>query len=318
MNYGRFFLISSCVILLLSFINISLAPIINKKIKEDWGLANCEKLSDDLEDEIKKNPWSISLMEHKFGEFQISACKYQKAMYNMEYTSSIFNIVIGFICVVLGAYWIQDSKIPKTNFIAMGAGLVGFILTFIYIILNGIVFTQYGNIYSDTGKIEYLFKRDEDGAFAEYEEDKGFKCFYFGGIGEFIPLFAKYSDYIKSQYNYNKQLNDTFYKEKNLEKEGCTFNSSNLNFLTKCMMQKYIKDKITYPDANDPEVKHNCTKLYYNEKIYYDNDFNRYNIGVRFLMSLLLNIFMLPCYCAMIFFAFSLSKDASDYTRIKV
>ena len=235
----------------------------------------------------------------------------------MEYTSSILNIVIGFICVLLGAYWIQDAKIPKTNFIAMGLGLLGFILSFIYIILNGIVYTQYGDIDIESRERNYLFKRDEEGAFAEYEKDKGYKCFYFSEIGDFKSLFAKYSDYIKGQYNYNKQLNDTFYKQTNPEKEGCKFNSSDPSLLVKCMYQEYIKEKITYLDANDPEITHNCTKLYYNENIYYNDDFNRYNIGVRFLMSLLMNVFMLPCYGAMIFFAFSLSKEASDYTRIK-
>lgn len=313
MNYGRFFLISSCVVLLLSFINISLAPIINKKIGEKWDLVNCEKLSDDLSDRLKKEYFETLLVLYKAKELQISLCYNQKAMYKMEYTSSIMNIVIGFICVLLGVYWVQDSKIPKTNFIAMGCGVVGFILTFIYIIINGIVYTQYGDFEFYGSGDDLLLKRDSEGAVAEYEKDRGYKCLYFSKTGELKSMLPKFSDYIKSQYNYNKELRDSFKPENNQEKAECQIKD---NHEYDCMLQEYIKEKYTYI-PNGTEIKNNCSKIYYNNELYYKDDFNRYNIGVRFLMSLLLNVFLLPCYCAMVFFAFSLSKDASDYTRIK-
>ena len=313
MNYGKFYLISSCVVLLLSFINISLAPIINKKIGQNWGLENCEKYADDLTDILKKQYIKIPLVIYQLSELKVTICKNQKVLYNMEYTSSILNIVIGFVCVLLGAYWVQDSKIPKTNFIAMGCGIVGFILTFIYLIFNGIVFTQYGDFDFDSLDDNLLLKRDSDGAIAEYEKERGYKCLFFSKTGEIKSMLPKFSDFMKSQYNYNKELRDSFKPEKNQEKAECKLKEDDMYL---CVVQEYIKEKYTFI-PNGTETKNNCTKIYYDNDLYYNNDFNRYNIGVRFLMSFLLNIFLLPCYCALIFFAFMLSKDASDYTRIK-
>ena len=220
-------------------------------------------------------------------------------MYKMEYTSSILNIVIGFVCVLLGAYWVQDSKILKTNFIAMGCGIVGFIFTFIYIIINGIVYTQYADFEFYGNDDNLLLKRDSEGAVAEYEKDRGYKCLYFSKTGKLKTMLPKFSDYIKSQYNYNKEFSDSFKPEKNQEKAECQLREAPTY---SCMLQEYIKEKYTFI-PNGTETKNNCTKIYYNNELYYNNDFNRYNIGVRFLMSLLLNILLLPCCCALIFFS---------------
>ena len=47
-------------------------------------------------------------------------------------------------------------------------------------------------------------KIDEDAAYAKLEGDK-YKCIYFNGINDEEALYAKFSDLIKSQYNYNKE-----------------------------------------------------------------------------------------------------------------
>ena len=97
MGKGFLFFAFSCCILVLSIINLSIGPVVNKvaseiKIGSDevaWGTANCARykdLKDDEDDESKKN--SI--------QSAIDACERVKGMHDMEYTSFIFDIVIGF------------------------------------------------------------------------------------------------------------------------------------------------------------------------------------------------------------------------------
>ena len=118
-------------------------------------------------------------------------------MYNMEYTSFVFNIVIGFIGVLIGLYGLQNEVIPKSGTVGMACGVVGLALTLVYVIFNIIVYTS----YYDT----QYYKVDSDGAFAEREGTR-YKCYYFKEKEDIRALYAKYSDLIKSQYNYNKEL----------------------------------------------------------------------------------------------------------------
>ena len=90
----------------------------------------------------------------------------------MEYTSFIFNIFISFVCVLLGLYGLQKETIPKTGYIGMGCGIVGLILTLVYVIYNGVVYTNYYNTE--------IYKVDGDGAFAEYDQKNNrYECFYY-------------------------------------------------------------------------------------------------------------------------------------------
>lgn len=52
----------------------------------------------------------------------------KKGMYDMEYASFIFNIVIGFVCALLGLLHLFDTKkemVPKTGLIGLGLDLLG-------------------------------------------------------------------------------------------------------------------------------------------------------------------------------------------------
>ena len=173
MSPGANFFVVACGILIFSIINFSLAPIINKREGSDWDLGNCAKLIDDFETEKKERNMTDIEIENE--EWEISRCKNRKGMYIMEYTSCFLNTAIGFSCFLLGWYGLQKELIQKTGMIGMACGVVGFVVTFIYVVYNGIVYTNYF-------PSSYMYKTDGEGAFAELRGD-GYKCFYFSKKG---------------------------------------------------------------------------------------------------------------------------------------
>ena len=204
----------------------------------------------------------------------------------MEYIVFIIDLGIGFICVILGLNGIQKELMPQTGLLAMILGVIGFILTFIYLVLNGIVYTNY-NDGNNTYKI------DGDGAFAELEGDK-YKCFYFSEKNNEDALYAKFSDLIKSQYNYNKKLKD-IEKDENSELYHCNGVSP-----VNCLENGYIEGKRPYGSGNY------CSKLYnYRSNNYYKN----YAISSRFLGCLIITLFISLCLCGLAFCGFLLNKE---------
>ena len=243
------FFICACAILVFTIINLSIGPMINK-YNSNWALANCAKLEDEYESDKKDNPnMDDDTKEEK--EIEIRECKNKKAMHNMEYTSCIFNVVISFICILLGIHGLQKEVIPKTGMIGMGCGVVGFILTFVYVIYNGVVSTNY---YPNPN-----YKTDGKGAFAEFDGNK-YKCFYFKKKGDTDALYAYYNQNQNqntlSQYNYNKDLDDSFEKDK--IKKGCR---DEYGIIGTCAKQEYITDITSYIYEDGQ-----CPYLYYHEK----------------------------------------------------
>ena len=109
MGKGFLFFCCSCVILALTIVNLSIGPKITGKTSDDepWGNLNCAKKKDDYD---KADDGTLSDAGKKSHEVQIDKCERQKAMYNMEYTSFIFDVVIGFVCGLLGLLHIFEVK----------------------------------------------------------------------------------------------------------------------------------------------------------------------------------------------------------------
>ena len=206
MSKGLLFFICSCIILVLSAINLSVGPIVNKKVglsdstlKSGWGTLNCEYFQDHYEDMISSQ--SGKDLKYKEGRYK-EECLRKKGMYNMEYTSFIFNICIGFSCGLIALLHLMEAKkdfVPKTGLIGLICGVVGFVLSFVYVVYNGIVYTKY---YDYDNKV---YKKDSEGAFAVLNGDK-YICFYHDEPANEHSIIAKYSDLIKKQYNYDKDL----------------------------------------------------------------------------------------------------------------
>ena len=71
--------------------------------------------------------------DQKKEEKKINRCNRQHAMEGLEYTSLILNLVIGFICALLGYLnYMNLGNIGKiSGLIGLGGGAVGFVLTLV-------------------------------------------------------------------------------------------------------------------------------------------------------------------------------------------
>ena len=311
MSKGLLFFCCSCCILLLTVINLSIGPIINGKVSNrsitvggvggsystsgnSWGTYNCPFLSD-VYDEYKKGTVNDEIKKYSY-EFQINECKKKKAMHDMEYTSFIFDIVIGFVCGLLGLLHLFDLKkdfVSTTGLIGLGCGVVGFVLTFVYVIFNGIVYTNYYD--------SQIYKRDGDGAFAELKGEK-YECFYFDENGNSHSIIAKYSDLGKKQYNYNKDLEDSYEKD---EVAGCTYSNPNVCYSN----DGFITGKLTNTiDATKGECKY-----LYLPSSYLINGVTNKDKADRFLTTLILGLFVCLANIGLALFGFLLFRTPGDF-----
>ena len=309
MNKVFVFFCCSCVILLFSIINLCIGPIINRRVDissisittattsgNSWGTLNCVYLSDQYDQDKKDGPINDKVKKYQY-EWKINECQRKKGMHDMEYTTFIFDIVIGFVCGLLGLLHYLELKpdfISKTGLIGLICGAIGFIFSFVYVILNGIVFTNY---YDD----EYIIKRDGDGAFAEKTGTGKYKCLYFDEKGNRYSLIAKYSDLINKQYTYKKD------RYKSID--------------TSCIKSNYDTDYIGLCSNSDDGIidvpTANCEYLYASE--INDNDYK--DTGDRFLTTLLLSLFVCFASIGLAIFGFLLFKNpgaASTATEVNV
>ena len=294
MNKVFVFFCCSCVILLFSIINLCIGPIINRRV--DWGTLNCAYLSDQYDKDKKDGPIDDKVKKYQY-EWKINECQRKKGMHDMEYTTFIFDIVIGFVCGLLGLLHYLELKpdfISKTGLIGLICGAIGFIFSFVYVILNGIVFTNY---YDD----EYIIKRDGDGVFAEKTGTGKYKCLYFDEKGNSYSLIAKYSDLINKQYTYKKD------RYKSID--------------TSCIKSNYDTDYIGLCSNSDDGIidvpTANCEYLYASE---IDENYYK-DTGDRFLTTLLLSLFVCFASIGLAIFGFLLFKNpgvASTATEVNV
>ena len=299
MSAGANFFLCSCAILTFTIINLNVGPIVNGLVGSKWPSTNCKIISDEI-DEMEKNP-NITKEEIEKEEVSLRECRNKRAMHDMEYTSFIFNAAIGFICTLLGLFGLQKEIIKKTGMVGVGLGVIGFVLTLVYVIYNGVVYTNYYN--------KSIFKRDGDGAVAELISSLEFKyrCLFFNKVNDTDALYAKYNDIIKSQYNYNRALIDSFNKSYP-EKYQCIVRDNNYGYY--CSKDEIWEIPMTYYDEQHNE--HKCEKLYYqnykNDQPF-DDDSN-YDISARFLTVLIFSIFIILCHLGLICSGLLLMKEA--------
>ena len=283
MNHERTFLICSSVILVFAVINLSVGPVINKRVT-NWSFDNCGKISDELDDLMHNNA-DMDTLRSK--ERELTRCRHRKPMYTLEEMSFITNLIIGFICFLFASFGLEKELKTRMGIVGMIFGVIGAIITLLYVIYNGIVCTNYyDNPY---------YKTDGDGAFAELDGNN-YKCFYFGEPRDKFALYAKYIDLIKSQYNYNKELRDAFgliYSEQN----GCGGTPIS------CLENGYIEGPIPYNGGSGMRV---CQKLYYFNDI---KTYKNFDIGSRFIGSLILSILMVLFHCGLAFSGFLLFRS---------
>ena len=199
MNYSLFFLCISLAILVLSLVTICVSPIINNVNDNfsSWRTLNCQFLADQGKSE------KVKLDDIQYYKKMRTICERKKAMHDLEYASLIINIVLGFVCSNLSLlHYLNVGKDfeKKTGMIGFIIGIIGFILTLVYVCYNGYIFNN------DVTGITKLFpngailKKDANGRFIyAYENEK-----------EEDSQYIKYKDLGKKQYNYDNQYYENY------------------------------------------------------------------------------------------------------------
>ena len=190
MNKILIFLIISTAIVAFSIISLSSAPIINKTIGGIyWATANCQFIAD--QEELTDN------LDNKYSlHRQKTLCERRKAMYGLEYASFIFDVISGFLCLLLS--FLRYLKIGKgteknTGLVGLITGIIGFVLTFIYFVYSAYIFTN------DTSNVTKLFP---NGALKKKNYDGNYIFVYEGDKGDDAEH-IKYNELGQKQYNYD-------------------------------------------------------------------------------------------------------------------
>ena len=271
---------------------VSVGPIVSGTLGTSFGTLPCEKYKDEKEteeDNAKKQNTKLSDETDKYYQTRIDRCTRLKGIHDMEYTAFIFDIVIGFICGLIGLFHLFDLKkdfVSKTGLIGLICGVVGFVFTFVYVIFNGIVFTS-----KYSGEVE----RDENGAYAERVDGKSgfYKCLYSDDSGDRYGGRAKVSDLNKKQYNYKKD----FYSG---VPQTCITDS----YSGKC------KDLVSDPEFNDASsIYSTCKFLYYPAETEITNK-DKFD---RFLTTLILSLIVCLANIGLALFGFLLFRTPSDF-----
>ena len=302
MGKGLIFFSCACCILVLTIVNLSIGPIITGRtgIK---GTLNCEALKDADDANTGDGKYSTG--------WAVDECIRKKGMYDMEYTSFIFDIVIGFVCGLIGLLHLFEVKkdfVSNTGLIGLICGIVGFVLTFVYVIFNGLVYTNYYD--------NFIYKTDGDGIVAEASGNK-YECKYFDEKGNVHALIAKYSDLGKKQYNYNKDLVTDLNSNQCVLSPPTTPPSTIPPPSTSSDTEKYLV-ACSISETFDPNIVGisktiaACPKLYiYNSDI--DTSISNKDISDRFLTALILSLIVCLANIGLALFGFLLFRTPGDF-----
>ena len=129
-------------------------------------------------------------------------------MFGLGYSSYIIDVSLEFICTILGLLHFFDvgKYFQKySGIIGLVTGMVGFILTLVYIIYSEYIFTKdlTLNYDNDTYSGNHSLNLKWNGAFAELDGDK-FKCIFYKK-DEQNSIYDKYNDLGKKSFNYEKK-----------------------------------------------------------------------------------------------------------------
>ena len=323
------FLCISLGLLIFSVIVLNIAPAVNKVSNFDrinwdsWSYAACNSISDYYDEQKKGGASKETLDNIKKGK---KRCDRKQAMIGLEYVTSNLNILFGFICAFSGFLVYQNignigKDVKYIGIIGLGCGVVGFVLTLVYVIESGLVF----NDIDGSGE-----KRiDSDGAYLEWNKGKNrYTCIYYDKDDE-DAIYLRFSDYGNKYLNYKKDV--YFAKdEKNFEHNqehsyihseyaGCYLNSisipipncQKLNDESNDNLPSSVKTQKKYYDTtqdSEPE-KGTCNKIF----IESFPDSNTYKIIYdRWLTTIILDCFVMLLNIGLSIFGFLLFSKSSE------
>lgn len=314
------FLVFSGAIVIFSIISICSAPILNKVLIEsnNWGTLNCKKASDEYKHEKETTTLTGDdkdkyLKSYKRG---INLCNRKKAVYGLEFSSLIIDVILGFICLILGLLHYFDVAKPfekVTGIIGLATSIIGFILTLVYIIYSGYIFTndnpELNYDDNDYGDNDRLFKADSKGIFAKWDDNqKKYKCEYYDKDDD-DAIYAKYNEMGKKIYNYDKDVSqaestspvkkcsyteytDATYQNYPLSPSGCNGNG-------------YLE----YSVSGAASKYDGCDDLYIDYS--FSGNENKY-IYDRWVTTIIFACFIIACDIGLAIFSFLLFKSDSS------
>ena len=145
MDKNLIFLFISCCIVIFSIIVFYTDPIMSS-LRCGLKYKNCEIYSDfkSYLNHLKViGAQKINEDYVKFYEKGRNLCNRQKTIYRLEYTSLIVNIFLGSLCVLLSLFHyfgIGKNFEKYTGLIGFISGVIGFILSLVYICYCGYIF----------------------------------------------------------------------------------------------------------------------------------------------------------------------------------
>ena len=298
MNNSLFFLIIGCASICFTIIVICNGPVITQIVSFS-GYQNCKYESDQY-NEAKKG--SLTDEMKKYYTKRINKCKRHNAMYGLEYASLITDIVLGFICTLLGllSYFGTANGFGKIiGIIGLASGIICFILTLVYVCYSGYIFTK---------EPTTMGKLDKDGAYAEWKNGE-YVCKFYDKDDE-DAIYAKYSDLGKKQYNYNK---DRYFLDSSSEIMQCRppggDNEEN-EALSFCLYNTFgVISQQTY-DGGKP-----CNNLYTFQKC--SSISNKYKYD-KWVTSIIFSVLVIACNIGLALFGFLIFKDngSSGHTPV--
>ena len=247
-------------ILLFSVIVVNIAPAINLGL-QFWSQQSCKYLGDTIKNMKDNNAPDDSLDPYRRMK---TRCERRQAMVGLEFAALNCNLVFGFVCALLGFFlFFNIGDVGKiASFAGLGAGIVGFVLTFVYVIESGLVF----NDYDDTS----IPRIDSNGVWAELNGDK-YKCKYYKEK-KYEAFYLRFSDYGNKYLNYNKDIQ--FQENKYEEMNRCKLKGDDSFCIDELLNQKITRG------GKD------CNKLYYFENA---TDNHRKVIYERWLTTIILS-----------------------------
>ena len=337
------FLFISLAILLFSIIVTNITPIIIGKVGSKWSFYAC-KLYSEYYDSINKSLKQISSITQKEKDAYLdpikkekTRCDRRKAMNGLEYVISNLNIIFGFICAFAGFLLYKNignlgSDGKYIGLIGLGCGVVGFVLTLVYVIESCLVFTDVDselkdsfdiNIYNSI--IPYNIRIDSDGTFLEWDNDKKrYNCIYYKEDDEY-SLYLKFSDYNNKYLNYYKDIEIPDNKKYYMYRQCRSAITSKYDVPYYCeqlsektdeeidnsydyILKNLVKKMIEY-SSEDGKIKGDCEKIYFydstknnDKKIIYD----------YWLTSLIFSCLIMLLHLGLALFGFLLFKKGGS------
>ena len=302
-------------ILLFSVIVINIAPAINNLVRsQTWSHESCKYWADKHKIEKDKKVCGGGVVSDCHSTQDVkdytvdqykrekNRCERRQAMVGLEYAALNWNLVFGFICALLGfCLFFNLGDVGKiASFGGLGAGIVGFVLTFVYVIESGLVFTDKADNNYSVPRIA------SDGSFLEWDNSKHTYTCKFYKKKNYDSVSLRFSDLGNKYLRYNKDL--SFDKEKIKDEYGCsTQHHSNSFSIDYELCKRRDELPVSQTKITNDLTNKECDKIYYLRE--FPNNLYKV-IYDRWLTTIILCCFIMLLDIGLALFGFLVNNDS--------